>query len=115
MRPDMGKVNPRADSFSLYCNWVANRILMNILPKNSLDSRLQKILRNSRKRAIENNPKNNNNNLNSPPKKGAKASPSKPKGSPSKPTKALASDEKKPAPAAVKQSPDSTTKKIEAV
>jgi hypothetical protein len=30
--PDRG--HPRADSFSLYCNWVANRVLLNILPKS---------------------------------------------------------------------------------
>ena len=64
MRPDKGKVNPRADSFSLYCNWVANRVLMNLLPKSVLDNKLQKIVRNSRKKAIENDPKNNNNNNN---------------------------------------------------
>ena len=33
MRTDHGKKGHRADSFSLYCNWVANRILTNILPK----------------------------------------------------------------------------------
>lgn len=61
MRSDGGKVNPRADSFSLYCNWVANRILMNVLPKTLLDNKLHITMRNSRKRAIENNPNNNNN------------------------------------------------------
>lgn len=62
MRPDGGKVNPRADSFSLYCNWVANRVLMNILPKTLLDNKLHMTVRNNRKKAIENNKNNNNNN-----------------------------------------------------
>ena len=61
MRPEGGKVNPRADSFSLYCNWVANRILMNIIPKTLLDNKLHITMRNSRKKAIDNNPNNNNN------------------------------------------------------
>ena len=64
MRPDGGKVNPRADSFSLYCNWVANRVLMNILPKTLLDNKLHRTLRNNRKKAIANNKDNNNNNNN---------------------------------------------------
>lgn len=33
IRAEPGKPNPKADSFSLYCNWVANRILMNIIPR----------------------------------------------------------------------------------
>ena len=85
MRPDGGKVNPRADSFSLYCNWVANRVLMNILPKTLLDNKLHRTLRNNRKKAIANNKDNNNNNLkqaaNSPSKTN---SPSKLNGSPTK-------------------------------
>jgi len=32
-RSDHGKKGHRADSFSLYCNWVANRLLKNLLPK----------------------------------------------------------------------------------
>jgi len=31
--PEAGKSNPRADSYSLYMNYVADRILQNILPK----------------------------------------------------------------------------------
>lgn len=54
MRPDAGKPNPRADSFSLYTGWVANRILMNILPKTLLEQKCQKSMRNNRKKAIEN-------------------------------------------------------------
>jgi hypothetical protein len=61
MRPDNGKSNVRADSFSLYCNWVANRILLNLLPKSLLDNRLHRTIRGTRKKAIENNPNNNNN------------------------------------------------------
>jgi hypothetical protein len=38
--PDSGKVNPRADSFSLYLNFVANQMLSNLLPKNKLDAKL---------------------------------------------------------------------------
>jgi hypothetical protein len=66
-------VNPRADSFSLYCNWVANRILLNLLPKTLLDNKLHITMRNSRKKAIANNPNNNNNKVNkeASPKKNA--------------------------------------------
>lgn len=32
------KINPRADSFSLYCGWVANKLLSNLIPKTVLDS-----------------------------------------------------------------------------
>lgn len=32
-----GRINPRADSFSLYLNYVANTMLQNILPKQKLD------------------------------------------------------------------------------
>lgn len=53
MRPDAGKPNPRADSFSLYTGWVANRILMNVIPKNLLEQKCQKSMRNNRKKAIE--------------------------------------------------------------
>jgi hypothetical protein len=34
---------------------------MNVLPKSLLDNKLHITMRNSRKKAIENNPKNNNN------------------------------------------------------
>jgi hypothetical protein len=43
--PDSGKVNPRADSFSLYLNFVANQMLSNLLPKSKIDSKLHKISR----------------------------------------------------------------------
>jgi len=33
IQAEQGKKGHRADSFSLYCNWVANRILTNIIPK----------------------------------------------------------------------------------
>jgi hypothetical protein len=33
---EAGKFNPRADSFSLYMNYVANTLLSNLLPKNRL-------------------------------------------------------------------------------
>jgi len=39
---DGGKPNPRADSFSLYCNWVANRVLLNLLQANLLASKIQR-------------------------------------------------------------------------
>ena len=32
------KINPRADSFSLYCGWVANKLLSNLIPKALLDN-----------------------------------------------------------------------------
>ena len=54
MRPEGGKPNPRADSFSLYTGWVANRVLLNVLPKTILDNKLHKTMRNNRKKAIEN-------------------------------------------------------------
>ena len=34
--PEAGKCNPRADSFSLYMNYVANTLLSNLLPKTRL-------------------------------------------------------------------------------
>jgi hypothetical protein len=43
--PDSGKTNPRADSFSLYLNFVADRILQNLLPKSKLDNKLHKTIR----------------------------------------------------------------------
>lgn len=42
---DPSKSNPRADSFSLYLNFVADKILSNILPKSKLDHKLQKTIR----------------------------------------------------------------------
>ena len=47
--PDTGKANPRADSFALYLNFVANQQLQNLLPKTKLDSKLQKTLRQDKK------------------------------------------------------------------
>ena len=35
-RPEKGKQNPRADSFSLYYNWVGWRMVKNLLPKEKL-------------------------------------------------------------------------------
>lgn len=43
------KGNPRADSFSLYLNFVADTILKNLLPKSKLDNKLQKTTRGDRK------------------------------------------------------------------
>jgi hypothetical protein len=43
---DKNKANPRADSYSLYLNWVAKTVLDNILPKSKLLSKLQKTIRN---------------------------------------------------------------------
>jgi hypothetical protein len=37
--------NPRADSFSLYLNFVADTILKNILPKTKIENKLHKTLR----------------------------------------------------------------------
>jgi hypothetical protein len=61
--PDRGKPYPKADSFSLYSNWVANRVLLNILPKTNLNNKLHMTMRSNRKLAITNNPENNNNLL----------------------------------------------------
>lgn len=80
MKPDGGKANPRADSFSLYHNWVANRVLLNLLPKTLLDNKLHRTMRNSRKKAIANNPNNNNNDKplpGSPTKQNSQKSPTK--------------------------------------
>lgn len=38
--PEVGKPNPRADSFSLYLNYVGNKILDNLLPKSKLGSKV---------------------------------------------------------------------------
>jgi hypothetical protein len=43
------KGNPRADSFSLYLNFVADTILKNILPKSKIENKLHKNLRTERK------------------------------------------------------------------
>lgn len=43
--PDASKTNPRADSFSLYLNFVADKILQNVLPKGKLDNKLHKTIR----------------------------------------------------------------------
>ena len=47
MIPVQGKPNPRADSYALYLNFVANTMLQNLLPKNKLDNKLQKTIRQS--------------------------------------------------------------------
>lgn len=44
---DPNKPEPRADSFSLYSNWVANRVILNLLPKTMLDNKLHRIQRNN--------------------------------------------------------------------
>ena len=49
------KGNPRADSFSLYMNFVADTILKNIRPKGKLDNKLHKTLRGERKGAAASN------------------------------------------------------------
>jgi hypothetical protein len=43
--PDSTKLNPKADSFSLYLNYVANQILTNMLPKSKLENKLHKTIR----------------------------------------------------------------------
>ena len=45
---DKNKPNPRADSYSLYLNFVAKTILDNMLPKSKMYSKLQKTTRNSK-------------------------------------------------------------------
>lgn len=42
---EANQVNPRADSFSLYLNFVANQVLSTLLPKSKLDVKLHKIVR----------------------------------------------------------------------
>lgn len=54
--PDQGKANPRADSFSLYLNFVANTMLQNLLPKTKIDSKLHRTMRQDKTRA-EKDPK----------------------------------------------------------
>ena len=43
--PDSSKSNPRAYSFSLYLNFVADKVLQNLLPKSKLDNKLHKTIR----------------------------------------------------------------------
>jgi len=45
---DKNKPNPRADSYSLYLNFVAKTILDGMLPKSKMLSKLQKTFRNSK-------------------------------------------------------------------
>ena len=35
-------MDPRADSFSLYSGWVANRLLLNLIPKTMLDNKVHR-------------------------------------------------------------------------
>ena len=50
--PDAGKVNPRADSFSLYMNYVANTLLSNLLPKSRLMNKGHRTVRLGTKKTI---------------------------------------------------------------
>jgi len=50
--PESGKVNPRADSFSLYMNYVANTLLSNLLPKNRLMNKNHRTVRLGTKKTI---------------------------------------------------------------
>mmetsp|Transcript_9011 Transcript_9011/g.11014 ORF Transcript_9011/g.11014 Transcript_9011/m.11014 type:complete len:96 (+) Transcript_9011:53-340(+) len=43
--PEAGKANPRADSFSLYTNYVANTLLSNLLPKTRLMNKNHRTVR----------------------------------------------------------------------
>jgi hypothetical protein len=43
--PDPTKPQPRADSYSLYLNFVANTVLKQLVPKYQLESKLQLIRR----------------------------------------------------------------------
>jgi hypothetical protein len=52
--PEAGKPNPRADSFSLYLNYVGTKVLDSLLPKSKLNSKVQfvytdKVLKKRRK------------------------------------------------------------------
>jgi len=69
IRPEAGKLDPRADSYSLYSGWVANRILMNVIPKSMLDSVVHKV---KNPKAIQIKKQENNND-----KTESLASPSK--------------------------------------
>lgn len=51
--PDPSKNNPRADSFSLYLNFVADKILTNVLPKSKLDNKLHKTIRDKKTTAAQ--------------------------------------------------------------
>lgn len=42
---ETSKANPRADSFTLYLNFVADKILQNVLPKAKIDNKLHKTIR----------------------------------------------------------------------
>ena len=46
---EAGQPNPRADSFSLYMNFVANTMLSNLLPKTKIDHKMHKTNRPNRK------------------------------------------------------------------
>lgn len=48
------KGNPRADSYSLYLNFVADTILKQILPKSKLDNKLHKTLRAGERKVLSN-------------------------------------------------------------
>lgn len=39
--PETGRPNPRADSFSLYLNYVGTKVLDSLLPKSKLESKVQ--------------------------------------------------------------------------
>jgi hypothetical protein len=62
--PDSGKPNPRADGFSLYLHFVADRILSNILPKTKLDNKLHKTIREKKLTSTAKAIKNENSNSN---------------------------------------------------
>lgn len=52
--PEPGKPNPRADSFSLYLNYVGTKVLGSLLPKSKLNSKVHfvytdKVLKKKRK------------------------------------------------------------------
>ena len=46
--PEPGKINPRADSFSLYMHYVAKTLLSNLLPKTRLSNKNQITIRPTR-------------------------------------------------------------------
>ena len=50
--PESGKFNPRADSFSLYMNYVANTLLSNLLPKTRLQNKNHRTVRLGTKKTI---------------------------------------------------------------
>lgn len=72
---DAGKPNPRADSFSLYCNWVANRVLISLLQQNYLASKIHRTIRSKH---ITNNKAIVNSPTPTPPTKGKKANDQSP-------------------------------------